>query len=156
MQLLTDEQFLPAAIDLIASAKKSIFVSTFKAEMTTKPRGRRVVRLFNLLTDKAKSGVDVRFLISKREDYGHIPITNVYAIRHLRKNKVNVRHLRGNRLCHAKIIIIDGEVAILGSHNLSVKSCHNNFEVSLGITDPYIVGQLQGKYSIVWDDAKKG
>lgn len=156
MQLLTDEQFLPAALDLIACAKKSIDISTFKAELTTKPRGRRLIKLFNLVIEKSRLGVPVRFLISKRENYGHIPLTNLFAVRELQRNKVQVRHPRNSRLVHAKVIIIDGELAVLGSHNLSVKSCHNNFEVSLCITDPYIVGQLQGVFTTVWDDARKG
>ena len=156
MQLLTDEKFLPAAIHLISDAQKSIDISTFKAEMTTKPRGKRLLQLFNLIIEKARLGIPVRFLISKRESYGHIPLTNLYAVREMKANRVQVRHLRNSRLCHAKTIIIDNELAILGSHNLSIRSCHNNFEASLAITDPYIVGQLQGFFSIAWDDAKKG
>jgi cardiolipin synthase len=156
MQLLTNEQFLPAAIQLISDAKKSIYIATFKAEMTTKPRGRRLTKLFDRLIEKSRLGLDVRLLISKREEYGHIPLTNLFAVRELKKNRVRVRHLRNSRLCHAKILIIDNEVAILGSHNLSIKSCHSNFEVSLCIIDPYIVGQLQGLYALTWDDAKEG
>jgi len=156
MQLLTNEQFLPAATDLIAAAKKSIFISTFKAELTTKPRGKRLMAFFNILLEKARLGLDVRFLISKREGYGHIPLTNLFAVRELKEKRVQVRHLRHSRTCHAKILIIDGELAILGSHNLGIKSCHSNFEVSLCIDDPHIAGQLQGIYSATWDDAKKG
>jgi len=156
MQLLTDEKFLPFAINLISKAQKSIDISTFKAEMTTKPRGKRLIELFNSITEKARLGIPVRFLISKREEYGHIPLTNLFAVRELKANGVQVRHLRNSRLCHAKTIIIDGGLAILGSHNLSIKSCHNNFEASLCVTDPYIVGQLQSFFSVAWDDAKKG
>ncbi len=156
MQLLTDEQFLPAALILVAAAKKSIDISTFKAELTTKPRGRRLIKLFDLVIEKSRLGIPVRFLISKREEYGHIPLTNLFAVRELKRNKVQVRHLRNSRLCHAKILIIDGDIAVLGSHNLSIRSCHNNFEMSVCITDPYIVGQIKGIYTSVWEDAKKG
>lgn len=156
MQLLTNEQFLPAATELIAAATKSIFISTFKAELTTKPRGRRLIKLFDLVIEKTRLGLDTRLLISKRESYGHIPLTNLFAVRELKANKVKVRHLRNSRLCHAKILIVDGDIAILGSHNLSIKSCHSNFEISLCFDNPYVVGQLQGIYTSVWDDAKKG
>lgn len=155
MQLLTDEKFLPAAILLLSDAQKSIDISTFKAEMTTKPRGRRLKILFDLIIEKARLGIPVRFLISKREEYGHIPLTNLFAVREMKANGVQVRHLRNSRLCHAKTIIIDDELAILGSHNLSIKSCHNNFEASVCITKPYIVGQLKGFFTVAWEDARK-
>lgn len=155
MRILTDEQFLPAALELIAAAEKSIFISTFKAELTTKPRGRRLNKFFDNVIEKSRQGVDVRLLISKRESYGHIPLTNLFAVREFKEHKVKVRHLRNSRLCHAKIIIVDGAMAILGSHNLSIRSCHNNFEISVRIDDPYAAGQLHGIYSAVWDDAKR-
>ena len=156
MQILLDEKFLPEAKRLVNEAKKSIYISTFKAELTTKPRGRRLLEFFKLLAEKAAIGVDVRLLISKRESYGHIPLTNLFAVREMKAGKVKVRHLRNDRLCHAKTIIIDEQVAILGSHNLSIKSCHSNFELSCVIDDIYLVGQLVDMYSVVWDDARKG
>ncbi len=152
--VLHDEQFLPAALDLIGNAKKRIYISTFKAELTTKPRGRRLSKLFALLTAQAADGLDVRLLISKREDYGHIPLTNLFAVRHLKVNKIKVRHLRQNRLCHAKLILVDDYAAILGSHNLSIRSCHNNFEISYSLRNIYVVAHLYKIYGDVWNNAK--
>lgn len=156
MQLLVNEEFLPAAIHLVKDAQKSIDISTFKAELTTKPRGRRLMELFSLIIEKSRLGIPVRFLISKRESYGHIPLTNLFAVRELKANGVQVRHLRNDRLCHAKIILIDKELAILGSHNLSIKSCHSNFEVSICTTNENIAGNLERAFSHAWDNAKKG
>lgn len=152
--LLVDEQFLIAATKLIAAAQKSIYISTFKAEMSTKPRGKRLTQLFDTVIEKSRLGLDVRFLISKRENYGHIPITNVVAIRELKTNTVKIRHLQNSRLCHAKVIIVDGTAAILGSHNLSIKSCHNNFEVSFLTYCQHLTRELQNVYIHVWENAK--
>ena len=154
--VLFDEQFLPAAIDLIDNAKKRIYISTFKAELTTKPRGRKLKLFFDILAAQAADGLDVRLLISKRENYGHIPITNIFAVRNLKENKIKVRHLRDNRVCHAKLIIVDDYAAILGSHNLSIKSCHNNFEVSYSLRDIYIIAHLYKLYGQVWENSRGG
>jgi len=154
--LLIDENFLPAAVNLIGKATKLIYISTFKAELTTKPRGRRLLKFFELLFEKSRLGLDVRFLISKRENYGHIPLTNLFAVREMKKNKVKVRHLRHSRLCHAKIILVDDFAAILGSHNLSIKSCHSNFEVSYFAYDTYLIEHLYNTYLKVWNDAREG
>lgn len=153
--LLIDENFLPAAINLIEKAEKLIYISTFKAELTTKPRGRRLLKLFELLFEKARLGLDIRLLISKRENYGHIPLTNLFAMRAMKENKVKVRHLRGSRLCHAKILLVDDFAVIIGSHNLSIKSCHSNFEVSYFFYDRTVIDHTYNTYLKVWDDAKK-
>ena len=128
--VLTDNNFLPQARALIESAKRSIDISTFKAEITTKPRGLALLHFFKTVLIKAKEGVEVHFLINWNTERRSCPKTNLYVITELRKVGIDIRHLKNNRCCHAKIIIVDQERAIIGSHNLSVKSCHNNFEVS--------------------------
>lgn len=153
--LLLDEKFLPAAQDLVSRAKTRIWISTFKAEITSKPRGEKLSKFFNTLFEKARSGVDVRFMTNRIDEKGHIPISNVFAIRALKKNNVKVRHLRDPRICHAKIILVDCESAILGSHNLSVRSCHNNFEVSYLFTDLERATSMRTIFEQVWDNAKK-
>ena len=154
--VLHDEQFLPAALKLVLNAKKRIYISTFKAEFITKPRGRRLKELFDTLVDYADLGLDIRLLISKRENYGHIPITNLHAVRYLKDNKVKVRHPRNGQLCHAKLILVDDYAAILGSHNLSVRSCNSNFEISYRLNDIYVVAHLYKIYGDVWNNAKGG
>jgi phosphatidylserine/phosphatidylglycerophosphate/cardiolipin synthase-like enzyme len=66
-----------------------------------------------------------------------------------------VRALPDNRLIHAKLIIIDTSVAVIGSHNLSVKSCCNNFEVSLMVANGATVAGLQGVYNDIFEKAVK-
>ena len=154
MQLLINEEFLPKAIELVLKAHNSIDISTFKAEMTTKPRGRRLKNFFDTVIEKTRLGIPVRFLITKRESYGHVPLTNLFAVRELKANRVKVRHLRNDRLCHAKIIIVDGIAAIIGSHNLSIKSCSSNFECSVYIDDISTVFALSSVFTNTFENAK--
>jgi len=156
MILLTDNEFLPFATELVTNARHSIDISTFKAELTTKPRGKRLIKFFNTVIEKSRLGLQVRFLISKRESYGHIPLTNLYAVREMKANKVKVRHLRHSRTCHAKIIIVDNHFAIIGSHNLSIASCCKNFECSMYFNDIESVKHLVNVYQKTFDDAKEG
>jgi len=153
--VLCDEEFLPAAIDLISSAQKRIYISTFKAEITTRPRGRVLNLFFEKLFLKAASGLDVRFLINQFTGTKSIPFTNTFAVRELKKRKVDVRCLRNSRICHAKIIIVDYTAAILGSHNLSVRACHNNFETSLYFEHTGQIERLTAKYIETFNSAQK-
>ena len=155
MQLLYEEEFLPAAKELIMKARYSVYISTFKAEITTKPRGRKLSRLFDEIAQAKIRGLDVRVLINTAAPRGSIPLTNAYAVMFLKKNGIDVRKLHHERCCHAKLIIVDDYAAILGSHNLSVKSCHNNFEVSCIIYSRTTVTELIEKYNKVWEGSRK-
>ena len=151
---LRDEKFLPAAIELVTEAKKSIYISTFKIELTSKRRGLRLKQFFDVLQEKHLGGVDVRILTNKRDNRGHIPESNAYAFYHFKKNKIPIRSLPNSRVVHAKLLIVDERKAILGSHNLSIKSCHNNFEMSFLIDDPVTLAYLESTYSYMWFKAK--
>lgn len=154
--LLKDNEFLPQAEALIKSATRSIDISTFKAEITTKPRGVALAQFFKTILKKAKEGVRVRFMINWNHDRKSCPKTNLYVITELKKANIKVRHLKNNRCCHAKTIIVDKEKAIIGSHNLSVKSCHNNFEISYVLPDVEAITALSSVFDNSWMDAQKG
>jgi len=144
--ILFDEEFLPQAIALITSAKSRIDIATFKAEITSKHRGQHLIEFFKLLYEKKTNSIEVNFLINWNDERRIVPMANLYAIREMKEHKINVRILQGGRCCHAKIIMVDRDRAIIGSHNLSVRSCHNNFEVSFLILDPINIARLAAIY----------
>jgi len=153
-EFLIDEQFLTAITAIAKEATKSIYISTFKAERTTKRKGEKLKEFFDVLTEKARTGVDVRLIINKGDNRGHIPTTNIEVIRLLKQTKIKVRHLTDGYLCHAKIFIVDKTTAVCGSHNLSVRSCHNNFEVSCQIKESIHIKHLADVYEWKWENAK--
>ena len=153
--VLIDNEFLPQARTLIESAKRSIDITTFKAEITTKPRGLALLHFFKALLLKAKEGVRIRFLINWNQERRSCPKTNLYVITELRKVGIDIRHLRNNRCCHAKAILVDKEKVVIGSHNLSVKSCHNNFEISYISTDEEFISRLSSVFESSFMGAQK-
>lgn len=154
-EILLDEKFLPAAINLVSQAWHNIYVTTFKAEITTKPRGRLLRKFFQILCEKSQIGVDTRLILNKVSKMGSVPITNLYAMKELPKQGVAVRHLRNNRICHAKLIIVDNYAALVGSHNLSVKACHNNFESTILTCNKDIVKGLKQHFESLWENSQK-
>lgn len=148
--LYPDETFLPAAIELASTAKTILRVSTFKAEITSKPRGRKLLEFFEVLFAKAEAGVDVQFLMNWQRAGKYGPYSNRYAIRHLKKRGVDVRYLPNDRCAHAKVIIPDVGPVLAGSHNLSTSSCHKNYEISQLVEDPYHIQQFILLHDHVW------
>lgn len=153
--LLIDNQFLPQVTTFARCAKEQIDISTFKAEITTKARGEKLKQFFELLRDKKWSGIKIRFLINWNTERRSCPKTNLYAAREMRKWGIDIRIIPNNRCCHAKIIIFDQKCAIIGSHNLSVKSCHNNFEISHVEYAYPEVELLQGVFNKLFSKSKK-
>ena len=152
--LLYDNEFLPQAIALIESAKSHIRIATFKAEIPLKPQGLKLKRFFDILAEKKSQGIQIDFLINKNDNKRGNPRSNIPTIQYLKARKINVRTLRDNRCAHAKVILVDQERAIIGSHNLSMKSCFENFETSFLVSDPANIARLAAVYNETWRSGK--
>lgn len=87
-------------------------------------------------------GVDVRVLLPETSD---VPVA-AYASRHL-----YARHLRRGvglyawpgALHHAKVVVVDGAWASLGSYNMDHRSWLHNLEVTLNVLDPAFAARLE-------------
>src|SRR4030042_1471901 len=143
MEILTDQDFLIKAKEIIAEAKTTIEISTFKAEYNEKPIGKKLKELVDLISRKAKEGVTTLLLLNWNQEHKSVARTNIQAMQILRSNGVQARHLKSNRCNHAKLIIVDSKKAIIGSHNLSVRSCGFNFEMSPLINNDIIVPKIR-------------
>ncbi len=152
--LVVDEQYITIAQALVEQAKKEICISSFKLEICDKPRGRDLKRFFESIVEKQKSGVKVRILFNWHDDQRSVAKTNYSASIFLKQAGVDIRYLKNNRCCHAKLLMIDKEKILLGSHNLSVRSTQNNFEMSYLIPDPETVAQAAGEFERLFADAK--
>lgn len=152
--LVIDNQYLSVAQALVEQSQKEICISTFKLEINEKPRGRDLKRLFDAIIEKIKSGIKVKVLFNWHDDRRSVPKTNYYASIFLKNAGADVRFLKNNRCCHAKLLMIDKEKILLGSHNLSVRSTQANFELSYLIPDPETVAQAAVVFEHLFADAK--
>ena len=148
--ILQDSNFLTCAQEIINSAQRNIYISTFKIEKGDKSKHRYLNGLLDTLIRKKASGVDVRLLTNKQGEQGHVPHTNAKAINYLKKGGVKVKWLRNSRICHAKMILVDDYYCIIGSHNLSLKSCHGNYETSILITNCIMIERLIRDFLFTW------
>ena len=153
--LVVDNQYLSVAQALVEQATKEICISSFKLEVNEKPRGKDLKKFFDAIIAKIKSGVKVKVLFNWHDDRRSVPKTNYYASTFLKSQGADVRFLKNNRCVHAKLLMIDKEKILLGSHNLSVRSTQNNFELSYLIPDPETVAQVSMVFDHSFNDAKK-
>lgn len=153
--VVLDNAFLPIVTPLIAAAKQKILISTFKLELSEKPRGRKLKQFFKALFEAQARGVKISVLFNWHADRRSVPLTNYSAGCELKNKKIAVRYLQKNRCCHAKLIIIDQDYAVVGSHNLSIKSTTDNFEVSSLITNADDIQTLTKMYEVIFESGVK-
>jgi len=112
---------------LLASATESLDIY---AEVV---RDSRIVSLLSAAEDR---GVDVRIILPPDDDENDREI-----LFGLMDDGIEVRTVPGLYI-HAKLIIVDGEKAFVGSQNFTATSLDLNRELGIILTDPVNVGRL--------------
>ena len=118
---------------LINMAKRYVFISTpyFMPGETT----------LNSLKTAAMSGVDVRLLLPHKSDSRLTHWCTRSYVQELLEAGVKIYWYRKG-INHSKVIIVDGQVASVGTANMDLRSFEQNFEVSLIIYDREVVKEL--------------
>lgn len=98
------------------------------------------VQQFNIaLVNAVRRGVLVRALIYRKE---LVPILSSVGIK--------ARTLREKRTLHTKMILIDSELCIIGSHNLTRNAFGSNIETSLAVSIPQHEDRFRVFFENLW------
>lgn len=124
-------------IDVLRAAKSYIYIITpyFVPD-------RRLIRVIRLA---ARRGVDVRMIFPKYTDHPVVDLGSHSFYASLMKNGVKVyiqESLNNNTLPHAKVAVVDGEWATVGTMNLDHISLKYNFEANVVGTDVSFVSEI--------------
>lgn len=128
------EQSICKAISL---AKKEILITTpYYAPGDT---------ISNIIMIAALSGVKVRILIPGKSDSIFVNLANLSHVGSLLKAGVEV-YMYQKGFVHAKTIVIDGEIAIVGTANMDQRSFELNFEINAIIYEKGIAQIVQEQF----------
>ncbi|MGX7418510.1 cardiolipin synthase [Carnobacterium gallinarum] len=137
------QQIKKGYIKMISMAKKSIYIQS--------PYFIPDDSVLDAITIAAMSGIDVRIMIPNKPDHPFVYRATTYYAGEMVAAGAKV-YIYDNGFLHAKTVVIDGEVASVGTANFDFRSFKLNFEVNAFIYDPAIAQQLQKIYE---DDIKK-
>lgn len=91
--------------------------------------------LFQALESAALSGVDIRLMVSKRSDSPYVdPAARSYYEDLLKSGMRIYEHQE--KFIHAKSLVSDDMISVLGSANMDFRSIETNFEINTYIYDP--------------------
>lgn len=157
LELVRDEEHAAKVVhDLVLRAERSLFLSTANAKDLRVPapvgtRARaagRYVSLVELLADKVRGGLELRFL------HAGLPSRPFRAV--LAAHPELRASVRACPRVHLKMIAADGEKLYLGSANftgagLGEKSDgRRNFELGIVTTDDVLLDTAQERFDRIW------
>ncbi|MFC4402798.1 cardiolipin synthase [Gracilibacillus xinjiangensis] len=131
------EQIKHGYMKMIMSAKKYIFIQT--------PYFIPDESLLDALKIACLSGVDVRIMIPNKPDHPFVYWATYSYIGELLKAGATV-YIYQKGFLHAKMIIVDGAIASVGTANIDVRSFRLNFEVNAFIYNETLAEMLVDEF----------
>jgi cardiolipin synthase len=89
----------------------------------------------------ARRGIDVRLIIPRRSNHRLADLSRESYLNQLQEAGAKIRLYRP-RMLHAKAVLIDDALAVIGSANMDMRSLLLNFEVGLCIYDKSVITQI--------------
>jgi len=130
----TEEQIKNAYIKMISSAKKSVYIQT--------PYFIPDESMYAALRIAAMSGVDVKLMMPGRPDHKLVYWASISYFEHMLEAGVSCYVYRKGFL-HAKTIVVDGQIASVGTANMDIRSFRLNFESNAIIYDSGAAQELE-------------
>jgi len=138
MQIVTSGPYseytnlLQATVSIVLGTKKYLYLQT--------PYFLPTDTLFEALQIACLSGIDVRLIVSKKSDSSYIdPAAHSYYEDLLRAG-MRIYELQ-DKFIHAKTIVADDYISVVGSCNLDYRSFETNFEINCYMYDPDLAAQ---------------
>ncbi|MGC6582630.1 MAG: phospholipase D-like domain-containing protein [Akkermansiaceae bacterium] len=104
-------------------------------------------RMLNRIKETCASGVKVELLVPGTSDVWIADWIREGLYSWLQDAGVTIREYKGSVL-HAKSMVADDRLAVVGSANFDLLSIALNWELSVVIVDPVVVEQLRKQYEI--------
>ncbi len=148
--VVEDSQYLSAVAPLIERANRSVYVIMFVMKYDPGDDDDPVNELLSILADTASRGVDVRVLVDEetRDSYPQ-------TIEFLKGHGIGVRLDKSSGITtHAKVVIVDSEFVVIGSHNWTESALRYNHEVSALIRSGKAAEELTNYFERLWDEGR--
>ena len=151
VRLLPTRPFGQAILAAVQNAQTSIWVSAYYISgSSTRP----IKDFYAALTEKAQQGLDVVVL----SEYGpgtsaRVREATYNFARELEQSGIRVRFMSGYRILHKKMILVDHQIALLGSANLTMAGTLQSDEMNLEIRQPAFVARMRKDFDKIMASA---
>jgi len=140
IQPIINKEIAEKAIPLIENAKKTIEVIVYEWRWYPGEIGTNIQQFNNAIINAAKKNVSIR-VITQPDSTRKI----------LKENGVQVKEFQSRKKIHTKLMIIDSQIIIIGSHNYTKNAFNLNEEVSLITNEPEMVKRSKQYFENIWE-----
>lgn len=135
-KILISREFPQVVIPLIKNAQKSINIIVFDWGWYADEIGEQIQIFNNAIYNANKHGIKIQVIAQKNV---------ICSI--LKGLNISVKKFESKKLLHTKLMIIDEEIAILGSHNYTKNAFNLNYEVSIITREKESIQKLQNYFN---------
>lgn len=140
---------------LMESASMSLRVAQYAVQHAGHVCRDITLPLVDKLIAKRRDGVVSRVLLNAGGAGKGLVACNLAVAAYWQAAGVEVRWPDQGRIAHAKLVIVDLRLAVVGSHNWTVSALRDNIEVSVVVDDPDVVALLAEHFDVWWSVAHK-
>lgn len=152
VRLLPTRPFGQAILDAARNAQTSIWVSAYYISgSSTSP----IKDIYAALAEKARQGLEVVVV----SEYGpgtsaRVREATYNFARELEQSGIRVLFMSGYRILHKKMILVDNQIALLGSANLTMAGTRQGDEMNIEIRQPTFVAHIRMDFEKIMASAR--
>lgn len=150
LSILLDKDYYGNLSVILSRTNKSVYVIMYVIKYDPKDPMDPVNTLLNILINLSKRNVDVKIIVDD-ETYNSYPETINYLLSHNISVKLDES---SGRTTHTKLVIIDGKIVFLGSHNWTQSALQRNHEVSVLIYDEDVAKISLRYFFDIWSNGR--
>jgi len=133
--LIKEGEFLDKVLPLIRNAQKEIYICIFDWRISHYEFSSEASDFNRELIQARNRGVIIKCLVND---------PNLALL--LNDNKFKAKSLHGKKFIHAKCILIDDDITIIGSHNLTLPAFAYNLELSVIIYSKELNNEIKAYF----------
>jgi phosphatidylserine/phosphatidylglycerophosphate/cardiolipin synthase-like enzyme len=142
--------FFSKAVELIDGAKQSVSICIFTARYYRGQSRNPINALFDALRRAAQRGVSVRILLNQNFYDTQADKHNRFIAQYFKARNFEAAMGGKSTRIHAKLILIDGRITVIGSHNYSARAHKTNFETSVIIKSHATTEFFINEFNRLW------
>ena len=151
---LVNEQYFNVTLSEINSAKSSIDIAMYEFKWYETNNSATQIR--EALVKAHDNGIKIRLLMDQSKWYGEVTElskSNKQMAEYLSGKGISVKLDSEKITTHDKLVVIDNEIVLVGSHNWGSSALTTNNEASVLIKDKETAEYYENYFNFLWENA---